>query len=389
MMYQSKPVSARCFTLLLFALLMFFSVATRAESIVTGGTTGTYYKIGMNLRDIVSPALEVKDSKGSWANIEEISQGEGVSLGIVQADVYSAFVHLRDNADSDQTRQKYTRLLAHLRVFMPLYKEEVHFLVRKDDPMEFVHQIKDKKIWMDVEKSGTFLTAMNIYGKMFNKKPDRVEPFIASQAIGDSDSTKKRYSALMALSAPDAFPAAQRIDVMVLVGGQPLPLLKEKVPPNLKLLKFDPSHTSATVVLQDYQNAYIQKSSYPQLNIQENNLPVLSVDSYLITADFAEAKRNQFIQEFADQFCAKFGDLQVKGHEKWKALTWRPGSPLPSLATGWRYSDKVKDRLVNCQSNAKPAPRPTSTPKPKPIASKPASSTCSDQFASLGYCKKN
>lgn len=39
------------------------SMAATAESVVTGGKTGTYYAIGSNLRDIVFPSLEVKDSK--------------------------------------------------------------------------------------------------------------------------------------------------------------------------------------------------------------------------------------------------------------------------------------------------------------------------------------
>ncbi|MBV5345182.1 MAG: C4-dicarboxylate ABC transporter substrate-binding protein, partial [Rhodoferax sp.] len=112
-----------------------------SESIVTGGKTGTYYAIGNNLRDIVFPALDVKESKGSWANVEDMSRTKGVSLAIVQSDVYSSFVRLRDEPGVPaETRREYSQLLANLRVFMPLYKEEIHFLVRQDDPIEFIHQ---------------------------------------------------------------------------------------------------------------------------------------------------------------------------------------------------------------------------------------------------------
>ena len=140
-----------------------------AEVIVTGGKTGTYYQIGNNLRDIVVPSLEVRESKGSWANVEDLSQTPGVGLAIVQSDVYAAFVYLRDNPQVPQeTRRQYAHLLANLRVFMPLYREEIHFLVRKDSPLEYIHQIRGARIWMDAEKSGTYLTALNIYSKMFN-----------------------------------------------------------------------------------------------------------------------------------------------------------------------------------------------------------------------------
>ncbi|HQC79561.1 MAG TPA: TAXI family TRAP transporter solute-binding subunit, partial [Accumulibacter sp.] len=162
-MNQSSKNSTCCRRVLAVICATAMSFDASAESIVTGGKTGTYYAIGTNLRDFVNPALEVKDSRGSWANVEDMSRTKGVTLAIVQSDVYSSFVQLRDSKDvPEATRREYAQLLANLRVFMPLYKEEIHFLVRKDEPIEFIHQIKGKPLWMDVEKSGTYLTALNI-----------------------------------------------------------------------------------------------------------------------------------------------------------------------------------------------------------------------------------
>ena len=352
------------------------ALPARAESIVTGGKTGTYFAIGNNLRDFVNPALEVKDSKGSWANVEDMSRTKGVTLAIVQSDVYSSFVQLRDSKDVPQaTRGEYAQLLANLRVFMPLYKEEIHFIVRKDDPMEFIHQIKGKALWMDAEKSGTYLTALNIYSKLFQERPNAVQPFINTTATGEDEGTRRRRSALMSLSDPAYYKDYPKVDVMVLVGGQPLSLLEKNMPPNLKLLKFDPTQPGAARVLQDYQKAAIQKSSYPQLNITGTELPSLAVDSYLITANFADPQRNQFIKDFADQFCSKFGVLQERGHAKWKSLSWQPGSSLPPLAAGWQYSDKVKAELANCRGGVAAA-----TPSAKPSA-------CSPQDRVTGLCR--
>ncbi len=348
------------------------SLAATAESIVTGGKTGTYYAIGTNLRDLVLPTLEVKTSKGSWANVEDMSRTKGVSLAIVQSDVYASFVLLRDaQGVPEATRREYSQLLSNLRVFMPLYKEEIHFLVRKDDPIEFIHQIKGKPIWMDAEKSGTYLTALNIYSKMFQERPNTVEPFINTTATGEDEGTKRRRSALMALSDPSFYQSYPKIDVLVLVGGQPLELLATAIPANLKLLKFDPSQAMSGKLLQDYQKADIKKSSYPLLNISGDALTSLAVDSYMITANFADPERNKFIQDFADQFCNKFSVLQNKGHVKWKSLTWQPGTSLPPLAAGWQYSDKVKDRLANCQTNA-------------PATQKP--NACRPQDRAVGLC---
>ena len=136
-MNQSPKKLTRCLPILAGICAAAVSLAASAESIVTGGKTGTYYAIGSNLRDFVNPALEVKDSRGSWANVEEMSRTKGVTLAIVQSDVYSSFIQLRDSKDvPEATRREYAQLLANLRVFMPLYKEEIHFLARKDDPIE-------------------------------------------------------------------------------------------------------------------------------------------------------------------------------------------------------------------------------------------------------------
>jgi hypothetical protein len=350
---------------LLFAALLAAAAASSAEIIVTGGKTGTYYQIGNNLKDIVSPALEVRDSKGSWANVEDLSQTKGVGLAIVQSDVYAAFVYLRDNPQVPrETRRQYAQLLANLRVFMPLYREEVHFLVRKDSPLEYIHQIRGARIWMDAEKSGTYLTALNIYSKMFNERPQIVAPFINPTVTGDDEGTKARRSALMVLSDPDYYKDFPKLDVIVLVGGQPLKLLATNIPDNLKLLRFDPKQPASARLLQEYRMADIQKASYPLLNIADASQPSLSVDSYLITANFIDPDRNRFVSVLADSFCEKFDELQAKGHPKWKALTWKPGSPLPALNAGWQYSTRVKDRLSRCGPRQAAAP-PSSVCKPQ------------------------
>jgi uncharacterized protein len=363
--------------LLLAACAVLTSAPAQAETIVTGGKTGTYFAIGNNLRDLVDKRLEVKDTNGSWANVEEMSKTRGVTLAIVQSDVYAAFVQMRDDKSvPEATRKEYAQLLANLRVFMPLYPEEVHFLVRKDDPTEYVHQIKDKAIWMDVEKSGTFLTALNVYGKLFQTRPNRVQPFVNPTATGDDEGTRRRRSALMALSDPTFYAAYPRVDVMVVVGGQPLALLEKNAPANLKLLKFDPKHPTSAAILREYQTADIKKSSYPLLNMEGAATPSLAVNSYLITANFADPQRNQFIQNFATQFCNQWDALQSQGHPKWKALTWKPGAPLPALAAGWQYSEHARSRLNQCGS---PTSRPANTA--------PAPSACSPQDRFSGLCR--
>lgn len=357
------------------ALLLAGGVAAPAgaEVIVTGGKTGTYYQIGSDLKEFVAATLQVRESKGSWANVEEISQTKGVGLAIVQSDVYAAFVYLRDNPQVPrETRRQHARLLANVRVFMPLYPEEIHFLVRRDSPLEFIHQVRGARIWMDAEKSGTYLTALNIYSKMFNERPKIVAPFLNPTVTGDDEGTKTRRSALMVLSDPDYYKDFPKMDVMVLVGGQPLRLLATNIPDNLKLLKFDPNHATSARLLREYRRADIQKTSYPMLNIADAIHPSLSVDSYLITANFIDPQRRDFVAALATNLCERFDELQAKGHPKWKALAWKPGMPLPALSVGWQYADRVKERLSRCRAVE---------------AASPSSSACKPQDRFAGLCR--
>ena len=186
-------------SLLTVALALGWSVCAtataQAEGIVTGGKTGTYYKIGENLRDLVDSRVDVQITGGSWTNVEAMSRTKGVTLATVQSDVYAAFVQMRDDKSvPEATRKEYRDLLANLRVFMPLYPEEVHFLVRKDEPIEYIHQIKGKAIWMDMEKSGTYLTARNIYGKLFQERPNTVQPFMNPTATDARPPTTPAYA---------------------------------------------------------------------------------------------------------------------------------------------------------------------------------------------------
>lgn len=345
--------------------------AAQGNAIVTGAVTGTYFKIGEDLKRFVAPDLQVLESEGSRRNVIDLSERPGVSLAIVQSDVYGAFVRLSDDPDVPKaTRAQYAELLRHLRVFMPLYNEEIHFIVRKDDPMQYIEDIKGKRLWMDTEQSGTRLTAENIYLKLFGSKPTAVEAFVNPSATGDDIGTRRRRSALMKLSDPAFYKDFPDVDVMVLVGGQPFALLQKSLPPNLKLLKFDPARIDADKgLLKDYVEADIVRANYPLLNMAAD-VHALAVPSYLVTANFKDNQRNVFIRKFATGFCEKLPQLQAEGHPKWKAIAWKPGVPLPPLKAHWNYSDFARPGLDRCGARVAPVAR------------------CSDNDLLLGICRR-
>ncbi len=101
--------------------------ATIALGMVTGPETGTYIQIGQDIAKITKPEglnIDVKSSDGSIANIRRIQSKENAAVGIFQSDVLG-FLKRSKNPDT-------AKIASSLRMILPLYKEEVHVLARKD-----------------------------------------------------------------------------------------------------------------------------------------------------------------------------------------------------------------------------------------------------------------
>jgi TRAP-type uncharacterized transport system substrate-binding protein len=346
------------------------TVCGAQESIVTGPETGTNYAFGKDLQKYVSPDLKVFPSNGSVSNIKALSKQSGISLGIVQADAYQAYVKLLSDPDPE-TKKWASDVISSLRVIMPLFDQEIYFIVRKDDPMRFVHEIENKRIYMDVEGSGSNLAAKNIYVKMFGHAPNRVAPFIEKSVTGDGDITKYRKSALLYLNHPDQGAEERKVDVVIVSGGQPMPLI-EKLSDDYKLLTIDTTNEKTQSLLTDYQVGAALKSNYPFL---ATDTPVLTVKTYLITANFKDAKRNQAVNNIVSSLCTNYDQLLQNGHEKWKSVPWTPlNKKLPPLAAGWQYSLDAKNILENCNGQQK-------------TSSYSSQAVCTHEDKAIGLCQ--
>jgi uncharacterized protein len=136
--------------------------------IVTANEKGTYFAIGTDLAKFVAPdadiQLEVLPTAGSAANIKHLRYDSGVKLAIVQADVYQAFL---DRAAAGDTEAG--AIIRPLRVIMPLYNTEIHYIVRADSPLTYLHDIKSAKINGGVVGSGAALITHVVYRMMFGR----------------------------------------------------------------------------------------------------------------------------------------------------------------------------------------------------------------------------
>ena len=120
------------------------ALAAAEFKIVTASERGTYIQIGRNLAEFIAPqadiALEALPSAGSAENVQRLRYEPGVKLALVQSDVYQAFLDQAASGNADARD-----MIRPLRVIMPLYNEEIYFIVREDSPLNYVHEIKERE----------------------------------------------------------------------------------------------------------------------------------------------------------------------------------------------------------------------------------------------------
>ena len=170
---------ARTMTRFVFFFLLLVMGAMRAEAqeprifrIGTGGVAGTYFPIGGLLADAISnpPGARPCDqggscgvdgliaiaqsSNGSIANIEGIVSGV-LDSGLAQSDIaYAAYRGELDNHPQ----------ATNLRLIASLYVESMHLVATPQSGIESVADLRDKRISLDDEGSGTRVNARLVLG---------------------------------------------------------------------------------------------------------------------------------------------------------------------------------------------------------------------------------
>ena len=356
---MSRQLISTCIGACMAATLLHSgAVAAAAEyKIVTANEKGTYFAIGADLAKFVAPdadiQLEVLPTAGSAANIKHLRYDAGVKLAIVQADVYQAFL---DRAAARNTEA--STIIRPLRVILPLYNTEIHYIVRADSPLNFLHDIKNAKINGGVVGSGAALITHTLYRMMFGgPMPEANASFLSNE------------EALVKLIGDKS------IDVVVVAAGQPAPLIANMKPEAqkfIKLLKFDPSHHSSKLPLTVYSHSVINAASYP--NLLRESFTTVSVGAYLVTYDFNLEGTISHLAKFARALCQNFSTLQAQGHPKWKEVSLS----LPKLGPGWIYYAPTTREIRSCLAK-------TGTTKAK-VPSRPTGKPCSAEEKILGFC---
>lgn len=333
------------------------ALAAAEYKIVTASTRGTYIQIGRDLAALVAPhadiVLDVLPSAGSAENVRRLRYEDGVKLAIVQSDVYQAFLDLAATGSADAAR-----IIRPLRVVLPLYNEEIYFIVRSDSKLQYIHEIRGARINAGELGSGTALTSSTLYRLMF-KEPI---PEANASFLPNDDALVKLLT-------------DRTLDVVAVIAGQPAKILADMKPEArqyLRLLKADPDHPATQAALKTYFPATVRTASYP--NLLSEDLPGLAVKAYLVTYDYNLKHTRDYLAKFARSLCDRFALLKEKGHPKWREVELA----MPSLGQGWFYYPTTASELRACISGAPPAELAKA---PQPARG------CSQQRRILGLCE--
>ncbi len=327
--------------------------------ILTASARGTYIQIGRDLGKFVAPAagieLEALTSAGATENVRRLRTEADVKFAMLQSDVYQAYLD-QAAAGNAEARQ----LIQSLRVVLPLYNEEIYFVVRKDSPIDYVHQIEGQRISPGPLGSGAALTTATLFRRLFGR------------GIGEDHARYQTNEEGLASLVTD-----QSVDVVVIVAGQPTKTLSEMRPEArelIKFLRFDPDHPSSKAALETYLPTRVTAANYP--NLLTEDLPSLAVRSLLVTYNYQQPHTIEMLSRFARSLCTNFATLQAEGHPKWKEVKIEQ----PSLGRGWRYFPATERVLRACQPVAarpEPAAAPVRSRLPR---------CASEEERTLGLC---
>jgi TRAP transporter TAXI family solute receptor len=270
--------------LAVIVLAMSLSAAPQM-GIVTGNVTGTYIKIGEDIKKIAEPShisLQVFESAGSIQNVFDVRRKRGVQLGIVQSDVLD---YIRDISDDLELKT----IAAKLAAVYSLYKEEVHVL--GDLSLKTLQDLHGKRVAIGPQRSGTYLTAKTIFFQ-----------------------TGITPSKEVFLGGKEALDSLRRgeIDAMLYVAGAPATLFSENTTADDKfqLIGVDDK------ALDSYLTTVIPAGTYKW---QESDVRTVAVKAVLITFSYA-GEQCQNVAKVAKIIHENKAWLDANGHPKWREV---------------------------------------------------------------------
>ena len=243
------------------AALCLATAVSAAEfiNVLTGGTSGIYYPLGVALSQMYAKAIPdsktaVQATKASVENLNLLKAGRGevaISLGDSLSDAYKG-----------NTEAGFKAPLSKLRTIGALYPNYIHFVAAADSGIKSFDDIKGKRISVGAPKSGTELNSRAI---------------LAAAGISYKDFSKVEY---LSYAESVELMKNRQLDVTLLSSGAGVAALRDLA-------------TSQKVVFLTIPESIVQKINDPAYQVgvipantyegQTNDVQTVAVQNFLVT----------------------------------------------------------------------------------------------------------
>jgi len=228
-------------------------------NVLTGGTSGVYYPLGVAMSQIWGKAVEgsktsVQATKASAENLNLLQAGRGeagISLGDAVSDAWNG------NEEAG-----FKNPLKKLRVIAALWPNYIHFVAAADSGIKSLADIKGKKISVGAPKSGTELN---------------VRAILKAANISYKDFAKVEY---LSYAESVELMKNKQLDVTLLSSGLGVAALRDlavsqkvvflTIPADIVTKINDPAYTVGVIPAKTYEG-------------QDSDVTTVSIQNYLLT----------------------------------------------------------------------------------------------------------
>lgn len=149
--------------LVFIALLFWSSGSAFAQEIVvlTGGTSGVYYPLGLALKKIIEKDMPdqrvtVLSTQATVENLNLLQQGKG-AIALAQGDILSDAWKGNPEAGFPSSRTK-------IRLIGAAYPNYIHIIARRDSDIASIRDLRGKRVSVGAARSGNELNARALLG---------------------------------------------------------------------------------------------------------------------------------------------------------------------------------------------------------------------------------
>ncbi|MGE5241800.1 MAG: TAXI family TRAP transporter solute-binding subunit [Bacteroidota bacterium] len=244
-----------------FALMALPASAAQFINILTGGTSGIYYPLGIGLSNIYSKALpdakvSVQATKASVENLNLLEAGRG-EAALTLGDALSL-------AWAGDKEAGYSKPLRNLRGISAMHANYVQIVAHKDSGIRTLADLKGKRVSVGAAKSGTELNARAVF---------------AAAGLKYSDFAKVEY---LPYKQSAELLQNRQIDATLQSAGLGNPALRDLA--NSVDVEFIPIPPEVIAKIGDkaYGNGEIPANTYKG---QSAAVPVAKIGNYLVTRE--------------------------------------------------------------------------------------------------------